>query len=1342
MYCRSCLIWIFFCCLLPAQAQNFLTASKKGFPLITNYTPKEYQAHEQIWASVQGKDKRMYFANGDGLLVYDNEHWEMVSLTNKSHVRSMGISSDSTLYLGGDGEIGYIHTNEYGRVQYHSLVDQLPEKERTFSRVWTTVEINNRMYFQTYERMFIWDGKKFEVHSLPAKVWRTYFVNGTLYGSMENKGLVRWENNHFQQLPYGESFVGSTIRMILPFSGSRLLVGTEDGNLSLYDQTSVQPFHNDASADLKQYEIRSGSWLDSEHMAIGSNGLFIINRAGKLVLSLDKASGLFSEQILHTYTDNQQNLWLGTQAGISKVSLGMNLSLIDQRSGLSGSIEQIVSHQGQLVVASKEGLFFEESDHPVFRKFSKATIFQDRVWDLYSHPGSLLIGSSDGLFEWTDGRFTQLNDYNIAASLCASAHKDLVWASTNEGCVALLHENGKWQEVGKKEKLTGSIRYIVEYKPGEVWLGSRAQGVYRLTYPLHSNIPDVSKGTITQFSVSAGLPPGDAIPFVIAGRLYVMVGTDKLLYTFDQTQEKFVATTDMSALFGLENRKIYPMYSEESGRKLWLRSIDPVSGANQLIQAEWQSGGSYHTKNFTIPAYLSSFEKILLVANNQAFFGGLDGILCQELHESADVETTPVQPILTAVTLQQQPLDFLANGRQLTYEQNAQLRFSFSAPFFSITDQIRYQTKLIGFEDKWSGWSKEPFKEYTHLWEGSYELQVRAINDFGQVSQIASWSFVVSPPWYRQLWIYGAYVLCFISLVYGIATWRSLRLEKENLRLEQTVEQRTAEIASQRNQLQEQSEKLKSLDALKSRFFANISHEFRTPLTLITGLIKKYQKHEFSDPQQEDYRIILHNAHRLLRLINQLLELSKLEAGNTRLAARETDMTGFLQRIIFSFAFLASQKNITFTFNKKPLSAASSLMPVKLYVDPEKMEQVVINLVANAIKYTPLQGKVDVSLEITSNRFHILVHNTGPGIAPETLPYVFDRFFQASENGYYEGTGIGLALVKELVERHQGNVSVESVPEVFTLFTVSLPMGKAHLSADDLARIDLTDIPLEDNPLNETLLVPVHPPESSPKTLADTSKPMVLVVEDHPELRNYICEQLQSLYQVQQAEDGEAGWKLAEEMLPDLVLSDVMMPRRNGLELCTLLKTNEKTSHIPVILLTARASQDNKLEGLETGADDYLIKPFDARELLLRIENLIKSRQQLREKFSAQVLLEPSRVSMPSQQQAFLEKLHLVLEKYLDDELFGVEKLGEELGMSRSQVHRKVKAITNQAPSDLIRAYRLQRAGEMIRKDIGNLSEIAYQTGFSSLSHFSRSFHEAYGCSPSEYKKKYQSSPS
>jgi DNA-binding response OmpR family regulator len=378
---------------------------------------------------------------------------------------------------------------------------------------------------------------------------------------------------------------------------------------------------------------------------------------------------------------------------------------------------------------------------------------------------------------------------------------------------------------------------------------------------------------------------------------------------------------------------------------------------------------------------------------------------------------------------------------------------------------------------------------------------------------------------------------------------------------------------------------------------------------------------------------------------------------------------------------------------------------------------------------------VDLSLAVVDNAAEIRVTNTGPGIPAEALPFVFDRFYQVEGTHSHEGTGIGLALVKELVALHGGSVAVQSVPGERTTFTVRLPLGSDHLAPGQ--RVDAGGLPAP-APGDAREVDEARPAPAAPDSAA-ADRPVVLVVEDHPDLRAYIGGQLAPEYQVLEAEGGEKGWQLAEAHLPDLVVSDVMMPGGNGIALLERLRRSDKTSHIPVILLTARAGREHKLEGLATGADDYLTKPFDAAELQVRVRNLIRTRQLLRERFATRTLLEPGKVQLPSQGQTFLQKLHQVLEAHLDDEQFGVEGLGDALGMSRSQIHRKLKAITNQSPGDLIRSYRLQRAADLIRQDAANLSEIAWQTGFRTLSHFSRSFHEQYGCTPSEFRKRHTS---
>ncbi|HEX8528651.1 MAG TPA: two-component regulator propeller domain-containing protein, partial [Cytophagales bacterium] len=322
-----------------APAQSRAGNPLPGLPLITHYSPTAYRAHEQVWASVQGPDGRFYFANGDGLLVYDNSGWELIRLTNKNHVRSLGFSADSTLYIGGDGEIGCLQTDDYGRLRYVSLVPRLPASERGFSRVWTTAQIGGKMYFQTHERLFVFDGQRFSVYPTGGLLQRTFPVEGTFYGRMMDRGLVRWTGDGFEPVPGGAYFADKPIATLLPYGPEGFLIGTEAGELVIYDGRNLRPFRTEAAGPLAEHGLEDGCWLGGDRLALAlrTGGLYVLDRAGKPLQALNDTHGLGSNRVLSCYPDRQGNLWLGTQSGITKVALGEPLRQLDRRLGLHGS---------------------------------------------------------------------------------------------------------------------------------------------------------------------------------------------------------------------------------------------------------------------------------------------------------------------------------------------------------------------------------------------------------------------------------------------------------------------------------------------------------------------------------------------------------------------------------------------------------------------------------------------------------------------------------------------------------------------------------------------------------------------------------------------------------------------------------------------------------------------------------------------------------------------------------------------------------------------------------------------------------------------------------------------
>jgi signal transduction histidine kinase/DNA-binding response OmpR family regulator len=544
----------------------------------------------------------------------------------------------------------------------------------------------------------------------------------------------------------------------------------------------------------------------------------------------------------------------------------------------------------------------------------------------------------------------------------------------------------------------------------------------------------------------------------------------------------------------------------------------------------------------------------------------------------------------------------------------------------------------------------------------------------------------------------------------------------QNEQLEQTVRERT-------DQLQRQTDKLQELDAAKSRFFTNLTHEFRTPLTLILGPAEQVLT-QAKDPQiRQQIGLIQRNGNRLLRLINQLLDLSKLEAGKMSLTLAPADLVNLIRGTLQSFKSLSNQKGITLNFTTDQERMVVS-------VDRDKLEKILYNLLSNAIKFTSSGGTVSVSLttgeSIPKGWLGLSVQDTGEGIPTAKQAYIFDRFYQAdaSDTREQEGTGIGLALTKELVDLHGGTIHLSSQEGTGTVVTVRLPMKAASSIEESCQQPDLID---QSTTFPEDI---ISEPEGAP---------LVLIVEDNDDVRTFIRTSLSGhagaeTYRIIEAANGEAGLQLAQQQVPDLVITDLMMPKMDGYAVCKRLKQDERTSHIPVIMLTARADLDSKLEGLETGADTYLSKPFSQRELVAHITNLISLRRQLQQRYS-QTTLEPYRVwptsypSLPSMEQVFLDRVRAAINEHLDDEGYSVERLSDDVGLSRTQLHRKLKALTNEAPGDLLRLLRLQRAHDLLSAHVGTVAEVAYQVGFGNPANFSTSFSRQFGYAPSEVRK-------
>lgn len=517
---------------------------------------------------------------------------------------------------------------------------------------------------------------------------------------------------------------------------------------------------------------------------------------------------------------------------------------------------------------------------------------------------------------------------------------------------------------------------------------------------------------------------------------------------------------------------------------------------------------------------------------------------------------------------------------------------------------------------------------------------------------------------------------------------------------------------------------LEAVDAAKSRFFANISHEFRTPLTLILSPVSDLLNKRPSGPNRMRLELIQNNARRLLQLVNQILDLARLEANQIKVNLQPVELAARSRQWIAAFESIAADKKIDLAFNSSPDEIWMSF-------DPDHLEKMITNLLSNAVKYTPEGGEIrlSVELDVSDDQVAIKVEDSGAGIPQKLIPHIFDRYYQSDNTNFttdQPGTGIGLALTKELVELHNGYIEVQSSPGVGTTFILAFPYVPVQ--------------PVEDTPGFSSLgkvtgKLKISDDDALREALSFAQNmPLILLIEDNRAMAGYLQDILNDSFQVVIAEDGAAGIRLAKEKVPDIIITDVMMPKKDGFEVTEELKSFEATSHIPIIILTGKASRDSKLHGLKKDADEYLTKPFNAVELKIRIRNLLRNRKRLQTYFGKNLLFKSSPEKVHSQESVFLQKIFAVIDRNLGDENFTVESLAQALSLDRSQLYRKLQALVDKSPSELIRVYRLHRAKELLEGDAGSVSEIAYRVGFKDAAYFSRCFKEVFGYPPSQVK--------
>jgi signal transduction histidine kinase/DNA-binding response OmpR family regulator/ligand-binding sensor domain-containing protein len=1322
-----------------------------SFKYFKNYTPEDYNYNAQNWGIIQDKLGVIYAANQAGILEFDGVTWHKYKIPNRS-VRSLAVDAKGTIFIGGENQMGYLAPDQKGNLSYHSLVNYLKKDERSFSTVWKTHASKKGIFFQTRHFIFRWHLGKMRSWKSVGRFFFSFLCRDTLYVRNSHFGLMKIKDDSLIPAPGGDIFKTRKIYMMVPYDTKRIVIGTLNAGFYLYDGSTMQPFPTAVDDYLKERQLYHGICMSSGDFALGTThgGLVIIDNRGNLKHIFSTATGLQDEDVKYIYEDYQKNIWLALGRGITKIEYNLPFSVYDRLSGLNGLVLSISKYRRHLYAGTTRGLYVLEGEGT----FKSIPNFKNNCFSLLPIDNSLLAATTDGLYQINGNSVRLILDNRSYALFRSKKVPGRIWVGVDVGLFSLHAVKSKgeihWRKELRIPGLESKITSITEDKNGDVWLGTPQQIVFRIQL---STGRSPREAEIKKYDRSNGLPNEEIRVIRAAGHI-MFAAPRKGVFCFDENSNYFIPDLTLGKEFAGESLGVFRIV-EDTDKNIWfhskLKNFRAYPGPTGTYVVEAHPFRWIH-RHEIYAIYPDPEEKIV-------WFGGSNGIIRFDTKMKTNYNQD-AQALIRRIIINNEyrfanlPPPSTSPGSETEIHvfkpPIRDISFSYAAPFFQAEERTLYQTYLEGYDNKWSQWTQETHKEYFQLQPGKYCFWVRANTVYGKVGGKANFRFTILPPWYLSWWAITAYVIMSGVLVFLLIKWRVRKLEQEKKKLQEKIRQSTRELEeknrileTQTHRLQEKSEELKEMNRIKSRFFANISHEFRTPLTLIMAPLEKKLEECLDKTEQEQYETMLMSAQRLLNLINQLLDLSKIDGGKQKLQVCQQNIIDFTRSIISSFQVLARENDLNMEF-------VAEEEDILLYFDPPKMEEILYNLLINSVKFTPPGGSITVSIKKSSpldegslvDGVEISIKDTGTGIPKDQLPHIFDRFYQAETSGFHrgtmEGTGIGLALSRELVRLHHGNIDVHSTEGQGTEFIIVLPLGKEHLEEAELLSPAAAMPSLQKSP-KIAALYGKKSRETAGQEIKENlkaeikEKDVVLVVEDNAELRRYIRVELEPEYQVVEAADGAEGIDTSKDIIPDLIISDIMMPEKDGIQLCRDLKRDLNTCHIPIILLTARAGEEDMIKGLQTGADDYITKPFNMKILTVRVKNLIQLRHQLQLTIQRHLSLLPDKIPIQTLDEKFLKDLHDMVQANITDPDFNIDSLVKKMKMSRTSLFRKVKALTGLTPNDYIISFRLERAAQMLKAKYGTVTDVAYDVGFSNSSYFAKLFKEKFHYSPSTY---------
>lgn len=1100
-----------------------------------------------------------------------------------------------------------------------------------------------------------------------------------------------------------------------------LWVGTESGLCKLNKKTGeFESFTaEDNKSGLSNSTIKFISEFQTDEILLGTDeGLNIFNVKTKKAISFfhNNYNNLsLTDNVVSTiFKDSVGIIWLGTNNGISKINtkrkqFNINNIQISSREIIINSITN--DNDGNTWVGTFDGIIKTNQSLDQTKKYlfdSKLKI--NKVCKkLYKDKyGIIWAGTQNGLLYWDkkNDKFVKIviKENPLLLKYISNITEDQygnIWTNVNNGLCQIIPkrtENGIKGFTYFVAKINNKIRnnrnneidFLKIDKNKQIWFGIASEGLCK--YRIDSKV-------FTRYAFDSKEPKGfsNIKSLFVDKKNTIYVITDRGLYQYNALTNNFrELNIDKTHRLSLQNGVA------DNNNNLWLTTFLSIIQYNIVTgkTISYDFTQELKKKGFISNSIYKNEQGIIFLGSYDSFVSFSPDKITTDSHISP-LHITSFQVFDSEINWEKLSQSEIGSRKEevveLTHNQNS-FKVHFSLLDFYSPINNKYSYKLEGTDEKWMNTSGiQNYASYSNLTPGDYVFKIKAANPDGfWNANITELHIHINPPWWKSWWAYMLYSIVFIILLFYIVRILMSRLKLSNELKQEKIER----------------EKIEEINLIKLRFFTNISHEFRTPLTLILGPLETLMDEIQESKFREQFQIMKTNAERLLRLINQIMDFRKIENKKMELHLTSGEIVSFVKSIYSMFKDHALKRNIEYFFE----TACSDFI---MSYDSDKIEKLIYNLLSNAFKFTPDNGCISIVLDRKTKKekeyIEILISDTGEGVSSDEQNLIFERFFQSKTKSIEltEGTGIGLNLCKEFVELHSGEISIQSKTGSGSTFIVLLPI------------VEFKNLTFE-----------------SPKFEEETEngstyeKARILIVEDNMEMRNYLRKNLEDSYDIIEAANGKEGLESVQKTIPDIIISDLMMPVMDGLEMCNKVKTNMASSHIPFIILTAKINEESAYEGYSYGADDYITKPFSLKLLRVRIAKLIEKQQKLQQHFKLSILTEPQNVVSESSDDKFIRLIVKTIDENMENFDLNIELLCKALNITHQQVYRKIKALTGQTVSEFIRTVRMKKASQLLCNSDLNISEIMYSVGFSNRSYFSKCFSEQYNLSPKEYKEK------